>query len=106
RFLSHLPRSPTSALFPYTTLFRSPRRRPSGSSADRRRGTGENRGSRRSAPAVSARPVAASFLLSRRAQFADAGKMVIVGIDRLEDRKSTRLHSSHVQISYAVFCLK
>src|SRR5699024_11476737 len=26
--------------------------------------------------------------------------------DRLEDRKSTRLNSSHVSISYAVFCLK
>src|SRR5688572_31933840 len=28
------------------------------------------------------------------------------GDDRLEDRKSTRLNSSHSQISYAVFCLK
>src|SRR5438034_6400521 len=30
----------------------------------------------------------------------------IVGIERLEDRKSTRLNSSHTVISYAVFCLK
>src|SRR5436309_8404073 len=30
---------------------------------------------------------------------------VVVG-DRVEDRKSTRLNSSHVKISYAVFCLK
>src|SRR5690625_5900123 len=29
----------------------------------------------------------------------------IIGCDRLEDRKSTRLNSSHVAISYAVFCL-
>src|SRR2546427_13136108 len=30
----------------------------------------------------------------------------IAGRERLEDRKSTRLNSSHSQISYAVFCLK
>src|SRR5690625_5470468 len=30
----------------------------------------------------------------------------LVGIDDLLDRKSTRLNSSHVAISYAVFCLK
>src|SRR5690554_7523386 len=30
----------------------------------------------------------------------------VVGRDREEDRKSTRLNSSHVRISYAVFCLK
>src|SRR5204862_7689365 len=28
------------------------------------------------------------------------------GLERLQDRKSTRLNSSHVEISYAVFCLK
>src|SRR5699024_11811813 len=31
---------------------------------------------------------------------------IIVGLDAREDRKSTRLNSSHVSISYAVFCLK
>src|SRR5690606_40361611 len=30
----------------------------------------------------------------------------IIEYDELEDRKSTRLNSSHVKISYAVFCLK
>src|SRR5688572_31639687 len=30
----------------------------------------------------------------------------VAGFARLEDRKSTRLNSSHSQISYAVFCLK
>src|SRR5439155_8638372 len=30
----------------------------------------------------------------------------VVGVERLGDRKSTRLNSSHVAISYAVFCLK
>src|SRR5690625_6471790 len=31
---------------------------------------------------------------------------IAVGIERNKDRKSTRLNSSHVAISYAVFCLK
>src|SRR3712207_7615912 len=31
---------------------------------------------------------------------------VRAGVDRLQDRKSTRLNSSHANISYAVFCLK
>src|SRR3712207_8646897 len=30
----------------------------------------------------------------------------VEGIDKIEDRKSTRLNSSHANISYAVFCLK
>src|SRR2546428_8242396 len=61
-------RPPRSTLFPYTTLFRSPRRAP-------RTGAG--------GPAGGRRPPA-----------------------RRGDRKSTRLNSSHDQISYAVFCLK
>src|SRR5690349_25033806 len=35
-----------------------------------------------------------------------AGKRVRVTVQLIEDRKSTRLNSSHVEISYAVFCLK
>src|SRR5204863_6541340 len=36
-----------------------------------------------------------------------AFQLVLVGkTDRMKDRKSTRLNSSHVEISYAVFCLK
>src|SRR5947208_10749307 len=34
------------------------------------------------------------------------GKLVIVGLSKPRDRKSTRLNSSHQIISYAVFCLK
>src|SRR5438067_7722381 len=34
------------------------------------------------------------------------GKHFTIDIDRKVDRKSTRLNSSHVSISYAVFCLK
>src|SRR5690606_24764291 len=35
-----------------------------------------------------------------------AGKQREAGVVRIQDRKSTRLNSSHVKISYAVFCLK
>src|SRR5438874_8840805 len=62
-------RPPTSTLFPYTTLFRSPH-----SSRDPGRRSPHRR---RMAPPPSE-----------------------------PDRKSTRLNSSHVEISYAVFCLK
>src|SRR2546421_3666892 len=80
-------RPPRSTLFPYTTLFRSVfgGRRPG--RRDRHRGT-------RSAP---------SYRAAGRQPFegpADAAST------RPTDRKSTRLNSSHDQISYAVFCLK
>src|SRR6266480_6121012 len=70
-FFLLLRRPPLSTLFPYTTLFRSPRaprstrNRPRAESGPRRPGAGRTR-----------------------------------------DRKSTRLNSSHMSISYAVFCLK
>src|SRR5436305_9378290 len=67
---------PTSPLFPYTTLFRSPTR------AGRR-----------------AR-IARCHRFDRRA---GAGRSTRTG---WRDRKSTRLNSSHVRNSYAVFCLK
>src|SRR2546422_3942256 len=79
-------RPPRSTLFPYTTLFRSPERgaqRDGAARAPGRRAYGP-RGGRASATRrlPAARPV------------------------RGEDRKSTRLNSSHGYISYAVFCLK
>src|SRR2546430_12936069 len=73
-------RPPRSTLFPYTTLFRSRLR----AGAERReRGIGRDHLDRAHAP----------------------GADVDRGIWR-QDRKSTRLNSSHSQISYAVFCLK
>src|SRR2546429_789309 len=71
-------RPPRSTLFPYTTLFRSPRG-PSG------RVRGRERKCRSSSEAY-VRPSASA--------------------DWSRDRKSTRLNSSHGYISYAVFCLK
>src|SRR5690349_22920420 len=73
-------RPPRSTLFPYTTLFRSGRTR-----------AGFHR---RAAPAGRAGPARRRPAVRRRRQH------------RGLDRKSTRLNSSHVEISYAVFCLK
>src|SRR3712207_8181929 len=76
-------RPPRSTLFPYTTLFRSRRRGPRGRTRDRRR------------HAVVRAELA---VLVRHAR--PRGPL------RPRDRKSTRLNSSHANISYAVFCLK
>src|SRR2546430_13536266 len=76
-------RPPRSTLFPYTTLFRSAEHRgalPGGGRGFLRRDADEPH------------PVTGPQL----------GERVEVGADR----KSTRLNSSHSQISYAVFCLK
>src|SRR3712207_7004646 len=77
-------RPPRSTLFPYTTLFRSGRRRGFGRDAC------DGAAARRRACA-------------RRVSEARGGRE-----DRAAraDRKSTRLNSSHANISYAVFCLK
>src|SRR2546430_9996188 len=78
-------RPPRSTLFPYTTLFRSGDRRA-------RVGGGVRRRPHRRVPAAH-RPRARSRTEDLRRT-------------RARDRKSTRLNSSHSQISYAVFCLK
>src|SRR5258705_1873716 len=71
-------RPPRSTLFPYTTLFRSPQRGAAG--------------------------------LPQQVRQAILGVVLVIVCDwrrnRIEDRKSTRLNSSHLGISYAVFCLK
>src|SRR5690349_23351791 len=87
-----LRRPPRSPLFPYTTLFRS----------------------------LDADPPGVRLLqpcdhpqqgrLARPARSEQSGEPAVGHVDRdvveREDRKSTRLNSSHVEISYAVFCLK
>src|SRR3712207_6878871 len=88
-------RPPRSTLFPYTTLFRSCR--PGTFAADTSMFTGE--------PTI-ARGVAAEET-TLLAVPPDALRALVAGSDELgEDRKSTRLNSSHANISYAVFCLK
>src|SRR5690606_42156056 len=82
-------RPPRATLFPYTTLFRSP------AGADHE--PLPLRSAARSRRCGSRRPgLRCSRLSCRRAPGAPCGG----------DRKSTRLNSSHVKISYAVFCLK
>src|SRR2546426_8513272 len=87
-------RPPRSTLFPYTTLFRSLRR---------------HRGSAREA-------MSWDYLLVQATNGAVIGviyALIAVGVTLIftilkivKDRKSTRLNSSHLVISYAVFCLK
>src|SRR5689334_25364392 len=76
-FFLMIRRPPRSTLFPYTTLFRSLRGKPTEIGHDR---VGPRRRSRQAASVCAA--------------------------SRTRDRKSTRLNSSHSSISYAVFCLK
>src|SRR3712207_7986400 len=92
-------RPPRSTLFPYTTLFRSLR-------PCRRRGV-LRRAGLRAAPGADGlalpgprdgRGGAADRVLAPRRGAGDRGAA--------GDRKSTRLNSSHANISYAVFCLK
>src|SRR4051812_49610176 len=86
-------RPPRSTLFPYTTLFRS------------------------IADGVDQRPDVAAFVpaLAPRQQHHLGAARAVRGLSRAVgnrcralygDRKSTRLNSSHMSISYAVFCLK
>src|SRR2546430_11296930 len=75
-FFLMIRRPPRSTLFPYTTLFRS--------------------------LVDDAQPVGVAVRAAAEVVAGDA----FVRLDRQQDRKSTRLNSSHSQISYAVFCLK
>src|SRR5690349_23186890 len=86
-----LRRPPRSTLFPYTTLFRS-----------------SPRISRAEPDRQSAVPADRGRLRERVARDRGLSRAQVPGSSALpaEDRKSTRLNSSHVEISYAVFCLK
>src|SRR5207249_11162401 len=93
RFLFVLPRAPPRpTLFPYTTLFRSrelaalPLEFPAASQSARAR-----------IAAIESLAVECGDLATVEYGFL---------FDKARDRKSTRLNSSHVSISYAVFCLK
>src|SRR2546426_5582366 len=89
-------RPPRSTLFPYTTLFRSD-------------------GSRLAPSSISVEVRAAHHIRGDRVlckdytfcpeQFTYSENLCIV-VRGMGDRKSTRLNSSHLVISYAVFCLK
>src|SRR5436309_7753397 len=89
-------RPPVSPLFPYTTLFRSREGRVV--RADVRDGGREHLAV--SILVLQAFPVERGPAGGRAAEEAAAPR------EDGQDRKSTRLNSSHVKISYAVFCLK
>src|SRR2546427_9403291 len=80
-------RPPRSTLFPYTTLFRSHRQHAGHTSRISRDDL---------APKIGDVPIDSSAPCERSSAVDES----------VADRKSTRLNSSHSQISYAVFCLK
>src|SRR3712207_7048518 len=98
-------RPPRSTLFPYTTLFRSLYPFPPGQGAALTR-------------EVCTSCHSANTVVRHQYDAAEARRLyrLMIGdpendrarqiIDYLSDRKSTRLNSSHANISYAVFCLK
>src|SRR3712207_7817581 len=89
-FFLMIRRPPRSTLFPYTTLFRSGRFR--GAAAEALEG-GEGH-----------RRVVGVGVVGVLVFEEPAGRLDVRHV--LRDRKSTRLNSSHANISYAVFCLK
>src|SRR3712207_8249511 len=93
-FFLMIRRPPRSTLLPYTTLFRSVR--PVGERL-LLKARARNR-----QPPDPHRPIDQHHVLGREAQGLQRARGVALG----EDWKSTRLNSSHANISYAVFCLK
>src|SRR5688572_32626362 len=89
-FFLMIRRPPRSTLFPYTTLFRSPRPRREPVRPPKRR----------------VRPQSRTLPAQARHQAPRRRRQRNLAAVAERDRKSTRLNSSHSQISYAVFCLK
>src|SRR2546430_7440089 len=105
-------RPPRSTLFPYTTLFRSDSLKMPHALPGFRLHADDALGEK-----IVSRPLAAVVIAARcRDGEIDVVEVRVVGhrgphvrvprVLRRTDRKSTRLNSSHSQISYAVFCLK
>src|SRR3712207_7016763 len=85
-------RPPRSTLFPYTTLFRSEHRW-----AVRHTKNGLDRLKEAARTVIKTREYYDAFEVTAN---------TLHGMKMTKDRKSTRLNSSHANISYAVFCLK
>src|SRR5256885_2414438 len=92
-------RPPRSTLFPYTTLFRSPSREGSSSGWTRPQGSASG-----ASGSVFRRFAARSTFSIVSVKCSSVPSLPLLGLKI--DRKSTRLNSSHLVISYAVFCLK
>src|SRR3712207_8788622 len=93
-FILMIRRPPRSTLFPYTTLFRSVKNLVEGVCHLPCRADEQNEGN-----GERTEPRGALWEVDPSTAFGCAGR-------RRRDRKSTRLNSSHANISYAVFCLK
>src|SRR3712207_8526245 len=96
-------RPPRSTLFPYTTLFRSPERfsvPPDRGKQDDEvlHGAAEHRADND--------PQSSGQIAELRGQSRSYKRSGTRNCGEVIDRKSTRLNSSHANISYAVFCLK
>src|SRR5256885_9479230 len=89
-FFLMIRRPPRSTLFPYTTLFRSFVENSYGLGVSFRR---------RAAISAEDPPLVATAVIPWTIRHAPLSFLIV-------DRKSTRLNSSHLVISYAVFCLK
>src|SRR2546430_16140242 len=99
-------RPPRSTLFPYTTLFRSGPARSchpfSGGSLMSSLRTSRRRGARRAAFTLIELLVVIAIIGVLIGLLLPAVQKVREAANRMKDRKSTRLNSSHSQISYAV----
>src|SRR3712207_7185202 len=93
-FFLMIRRPPRSTLFPYTTLFRSPEQQQAPRYQDPYQPDGRSEPYRMEEVHEVAQPKQGSRARPVR------------GLPSTADRKSTRLNSSHANISYAVFCLK
>src|SRR3712207_7819936 len=96
-------RPPKSTLFPYTTLFRSD---PPLEPDLPQRVLGELVGLEGEARKIELPQVAGHLLVGERLALGGLRDRAGAGEHRPLDRKSTRLNSSHANISYAVFCFK
>src|SRR5699024_12151939 len=100
-FLSHVPSPPISTLFPYTTLFRSSFNLLQSFSCSLGVLKGKNYSLKSQIHSLLYQLFAVLYTsqISRKPYFPEGYCL------SSQDRKSTRLNSSHVSISYAVFCL-
>src|SRR2546426_7858417 len=89
-------RPPRSTLFPYTTLFRS-----DDVTMALRTMRGLRPGQRNNFDAVTQ-----EVYVKAINSFTLVARVLMIALSMVGDRKSTRLNSSHLVISYAVFCLK